>query len=86
MSGRLLTAAEEHHNAIKRVLHYCENHVQYAAVLDENEEASPFLCAFYFANELQITCGDLLQFFIRHPRRVIRALALFLARYLLPPE
>ncbi|GET89228.1 hypothetical protein, conserved [Leishmania tarentolae] len=85
-SGRLLTAFEQHEQNVKAVLRYCEQNVRYAGVFDDNEEASPFLLAMGLCWRLGLTMEDVCRHFARHPRRVVRALALYLARYTLAPE
>lgn len=85
-AGRLLTAFEQHEQNVRAVLRYCEQHVRYAGVFDDDEEASPFLLAMGLCWRLGITMDDVCRHFARHPRRVIRALALYLARYTLAPE
>ncbi|KAG5476999.1 hypothetical protein LSCM1_05333 [Leishmania martiniquensis] len=84
--GRLLTAFEQHEQNVKAVLRYCEQNVRYAGVFDDNEEASPFLVAMGLCWRLGVTMDDVCRHFVRHPRRVVRALALYLARYTLAPE
>ncbi|KAG5477263.1 hypothetical protein LSCM4_04481 [Leishmania orientalis] len=84
--GRLLTTLEQHEQNVKAVLRYCEQNVRYAGVFDDNEEASPFLVAMGLCWRLGLTMDDVCRHFARHPRRVIRALALYLARYTLAPE
>ncbi|CAJ1027675.1 putative PRP38 family [Leishmania utingensis] len=84
--GRLFTAFEQHEQNVKAVLHYCETNVCYAGVFDDHEEASPFLVAMGLCWRLGLTMDDVCRHFARHPRRVIRALALYLARYTLAPE
>lgn len=84
--GRLLTAFEQHEQNVKAVLRYCEQKVRYAGVFDDNEEASPFLLAMGLCWRLGLTMDDVCRHFARHPRRVVRALALYLARYTLAPE
>ncbi|KAG5502860.1 hypothetical protein JKF63_04630 [Porcisia hertigi] len=85
-SGRLLTAFEQREQNVKSVLRYCEQSVCYAGVFDDDEEASPFLVAMGLCWRLGLTMDDVCRHFARHPRRVIRALALYLARYTLAPE
>ncbi|CAG9575146.1 conserved hypothetical protein [Leishmania major strain Friedlin] len=84
--GRLLTAFEQHEQNVKAVLRYCEQNVRYAGVFDDSEEASPFLLAMGLCWRLGLTMDDVCRHFARHPRRVVRALALYLARYTLAPE
>ncbi|KPA79591.1 hypothetical protein ABB37_05396 [Leptomonas pyrrhocoris] len=85
-NGRLLTAFERHEQDVAAVLRYCEQKVHYAGVFDDDEEASPFLIAMGLCWRLSLTMDDVCRHFARHPRRVIRALALYLARYVLAPE
>jgi hypothetical protein len=85
-TGRLLTAFEQHEEDVGAVLHYCEQKVRYAGVFDDDEKASPFLIAMGLCWRLHLTMDDVCRHFARHPRRVIRALALYLARYTLAPE
>lgn len=84
--GRLLTALEQHEQKVQAVLRYCEKEVHYASMFDDDEDASPFLIAMGLVWRLELTVDDLCRHFIRHPRRVVRALALYIARYVLPPE
>ncbi|KPI87251.1 hypothetical protein ABL78_3646 [Leptomonas seymouri] len=85
-NGRLLTVFEQHEQDVSAVLRYCEQKVRYAGVFDDDEEASPFLIAMGLCWRLHLTMDDVCRHFARHPRRVIRALALYLARYTLAPE
>lgn len=85
-SGRLLTAFEQHEQDVRAVLYFCEQKVRYAGVFDDDEEASPFLLAMGLCWRLRLTMDDVCRHFARHPRRVIRAVALYLARYTLAPE
>ncbi|EPY23186.1 hypothetical protein STCU_07826 [Strigomonas culicis] len=83
---RLRTAEEEHQRCVRALLHYAEREVHYAGVLNNEGAPSPFLLALGLCLSYALTPVDLLQHFVRHPRRLCRALALFYVRYLLPPE
>lgn len=84
--GRLFTSAELHQQKVEALLRYCEEKVQYAGVFDAQEGASPFLIAIGLYKALELTPEDLFKCFVRHPRRVVRAVALFTVRHILPPE
>eukprot|EP00796_Vickermania_ingenoplastis_P013433 gene13433-9244_t len=105
--NQLLSPAMLHERHVSCVLRYAERHVTYAAVLNEEEQASPFLLALglllpsalhtnpaFAPHTLPIpdllssplTLEDLVVHVLRHPRRLVQALGLYVARYTLPPE
>ncbi|RNF21525.1 uncharacterized protein Tco025E_03327 [Trypanosoma conorhini] len=77
---------ERHAQRVEGVLRFCEREVQYVGVMDEEGNASPFLQAMGVFYRLGLSYRDALVHFVRHPRRPIRALALFIARYTAAPE
>ncbi|EKF30799.1 hypothetical protein MOQ_005378 [Trypanosoma cruzi marinkellei] len=78
--------AEQHEQRVESLLRYCEREVQYVGVMDEEGNASPFLLAMGVFYRLGLTYRDAFVHFVRHPRRPVRALALFIARYTAAPE
>ncbi|KAH9599584.1 hypothetical protein LSM04_007718 [Trypanosoma melophagium] len=77
----LIRESQRHEHCVESLLHYCEKHVHYVGVLDGKGNASPFLTAMGLFYHLGLTHRDAILHFARHPRRTIRALALFVARY-----
>ncbi|KEG06223.1 hypothetical protein DQ04_15151000 [Trypanosoma grayi] len=78
--------AQRHEQRVESVLRYCEKEVQYVGVMDDAGKASPFLTAMGLFYRLGLTHRDALLHFARHPRRTVRAIALFIARYTVAPE
>ncbi|PBJ77756.1 hypothetical protein BCY84_05825 [Trypanosoma cruzi cruzi] len=78
--------AEQHEQRVESLLRYCEREVQYVGVMDEEGNASPFLLAMGVFYRFGLIYRDAFVHFVRHPRRPIRALALFIARYTAAPE
>nr|CCC89633.1 conserved hypothetical protein [Trypanosoma congolense IL3000] len=84
--GAPMRESQRHEQRVEILLHYCEKNVHYIGVMNEEGSASPFLLALGTFFSLGLTHRDALTHFARHHRRTIRALALFIARYTLPPE
>ncbi|ORC85747.1 uncharacterized protein TM35_000332040 [Trypanosoma theileri] len=82
----LLRESQRHEHCVESLLHYCEKHVHYVGMLDEEGNASPFLMSMGLFYHLGLTHREAILHFARHPRRTIRALALFIARYTVAPE
>lgn len=84
--GRLLTREERQMQRVRAFLRYCEETVEHCGVLTVDDEASPFLLSIGLFFDLRLSAGDLSTHVLRHPRRVIRAVGLMIARHVLPCE